>query len=73
MLRGMRSLLRDYQRMQAQRDKAIAEVNPAAMERAGYWFYGGLKSRSGKFMLDCKGFVASGGSTQGGEMPGRYC
>jgi hypothetical protein len=38
MLRGMRSLLRDYQRMQAQRDKAIAEMNPAAMERAGYWF-----------------------------------
>jgi hypothetical protein len=38
MLRGMRALLRDYQRMQAERDKALAAMHPAAMERAGYWF-----------------------------------
>ncbi|HEY2617108.1 MAG TPA: hypothetical protein VGI78_07200, partial [Acetobacteraceae bacterium] len=34
----MRCLLRDYQRMQAARDKALLEMHPAAMERAGYWF-----------------------------------
>jgi hypothetical protein len=38
MLRQMRGLLRDYQRMQAERDKALAAMHPAAMERAGYWF-----------------------------------
>ena len=35
MLRQMRGLLRDYQRMQAERDKALAAMHPAAMERAG--------------------------------------
>jgi hypothetical protein len=38
MLRQMRHLLRDYQRMQEARDKAIAAMHPAAMERAGYWW-----------------------------------
>src|SRR5271166_4021287 len=38
MLRQMRGLLRDYQRMQAARDKALAAMHPAAMERAGWWF-----------------------------------
>ena len=38
MFRQMRCLLRDYQRMQAERDKALAEMHPAAMERAGWWF-----------------------------------
>jgi len=38
MLRQMRALLRDYQRMQAERDKALAAMHPAAMERAGWWF-----------------------------------
>jgi hypothetical protein len=38
MLRQMRGLLRDYLRMQAERDKALAAMHPAAMERAGYWF-----------------------------------
>jgi hypothetical protein len=42
MLRQMRGLLRDYQRMQAERDKALAAMHPAAMERAGWWFYGGF-------------------------------
>ena len=37
-LRNLRALLRDYHRMQAERDKAIAEMHPAAMERAGYWW-----------------------------------
>jgi hypothetical protein len=37
-MRQMRSLLRDYQRMQADREKAEAAMHPAAMERAGYWF-----------------------------------
>ncbi|HEY2620955.1 MAG TPA: hypothetical protein VGI78_26695, partial [Acetobacteraceae bacterium] len=35
MLRQMRGLLRDYLRMQAERDKALAAMHPAAMERAG--------------------------------------
>jgi hypothetical protein len=38
MFRQMRCLLRDYQRAQAARDKALLEMHPAAMERAGYWF-----------------------------------
>ena len=38
MFRQMRCLLRDYQRTQAARDKALLEMHPAAMERAGYWF-----------------------------------
>ncbi|HME24428.1 MAG TPA: hypothetical protein VKI44_24365 [Acetobacteraceae bacterium] len=38
MFRQMRCLLRDYQRMQAERDKALLEMHPAAMERSGYWF-----------------------------------
>jgi hypothetical protein len=37
-MRQMRSLLRDYQRMQAEREKAEAAMHPAAMERAGWWF-----------------------------------
>src|SRR5271166_6023198 len=38
MLRQMRGLLRDYERRQAERDKALAAMHPAAMERAGWWF-----------------------------------
>ena len=38
MLRQMRGLLRDYEARQARRDKALAAMHPAAMERAGYWF-----------------------------------
>ena len=38
LMRQMRALLRDYRRMQAERDKALADMHPAAMERAGYWF-----------------------------------
>ena len=38
LLRDMRHMLRHYQRMQAEHDRAIAEMHPAAMERAGYWF-----------------------------------
>jgi hypothetical protein len=37
-MREMRALLRDYRRMQAEHDKALNEMHPAAMERAGYWF-----------------------------------
>jgi hypothetical protein len=39
MLREMRALLRDYGRRQAERDKALAAMHPAAMERAGWWFH----------------------------------
>jgi hypothetical protein len=38
LFRQMRCLLKDYQRMQAERDKALLEMHPGAMERAGYWF-----------------------------------
>jgi hypothetical protein len=38
LMREMRNLLRDYRRTQAERDKALAELHPAAMERAGWWF-----------------------------------
>jgi hypothetical protein len=38
MMREMRSHLRELRRMQAERDKALAAMHPAAMERAGYWF-----------------------------------
>jgi hypothetical protein len=38
LMREMRTLLRDYRRTQAERDKALAELHPAAMERAGWWF-----------------------------------
>ena len=38
-LRQMRGLLRDYRRTQAERDKALAAMHPAAMQRAGYWFH----------------------------------
>ena len=38
MMRQMQSGLRTLQRMQAMRAKAEAAMNPAAMERAGYWF-----------------------------------
>ena len=37
-LRQMRALLREYRRMQAERDEAFAKTHPAAMERAGYWY-----------------------------------
>lgn len=40
--RQMRTLLREYRSMQAERDKALDAMHPAAMGRAGYWFYGGL-------------------------------
>jgi len=38
MLRQMRGLLRNYERRQAERGKALAAMHPAAMERAGWWF-----------------------------------
>ncbi len=38
MARQADAALRSLQRMQAVRDKQIAEVHPAAMERAGYWW-----------------------------------
>jgi hypothetical protein len=38
MSRQSDSALRALQRMQAKRDKQLAEMHPAAMERAGYWF-----------------------------------
>ena len=44
LLRQMRGLLRDYQRGQAARDKALTEMHPAAMERAGYWFLSGASN-----------------------------
>jgi hypothetical protein len=34
----MRTLLREYRSMQAERDKALDAMHPAAMGRAGYWF-----------------------------------
>ncbi|HME27458.1 MAG TPA: hypothetical protein VKI44_40080 [Acetobacteraceae bacterium] len=37
-MRELRSLLRDYRRTQAERDKALNEMHPAAMERSGWWF-----------------------------------
>jgi hypothetical protein len=46
MFRQMRCLLRDYQRTQAERDKALLAMHPAAMERAGYWFYSRLRDFS---------------------------
>jgi hypothetical protein len=39
LLREMRSLLRDYRRNQAERDKALEAMHPAAMQRAGWWFH----------------------------------
>ena len=39
MARQADAALRALQRMQALRDKQIAEMHPAAMERAGYWFH----------------------------------
>ena len=38
MMRQEQSSLRALQRIQATREKAEAERNPAAMQRAGYWF-----------------------------------
>ena len=38
MMRHMQSGLRALQRIQAKREKAEAEMHPATMERAGYWF-----------------------------------
>ena len=38
MARQSDTALRSLQRMQATRDKQLAEQHPAAMERAGYWF-----------------------------------
>jgi hypothetical protein len=38
LLREMRGLLRDYRRNQAERDKALEAMHPAAMQRAGWWF-----------------------------------
>jgi hypothetical protein len=38
MVRQMRALLREYRSAQAERDKALLEMHPGAMERAGYWF-----------------------------------
>jgi hypothetical protein len=39
MSRQADAMLRTLRRMQAERDKALAAMHPAAMERAGYWFY----------------------------------
>ncbi len=39
MARQSDSALNALKRMQAVRDKQIAEMHPAAMERAGYWFH----------------------------------
>ena len=39
MARQADSTLRTLRRMQADRDKALAAMHPAAMERAGYWFH----------------------------------
>ncbi|HME27890.1 MAG TPA: hypothetical protein VKI44_42320 [Acetobacteraceae bacterium] len=39
MARQADSSLRTLRRMQADRDKALAAMHPAAMERAGYWFH----------------------------------
>jgi hypothetical protein len=36
--RQMRTLLREYRSIQAERDKALDAMHPAAMGRAGYWF-----------------------------------
>jgi hypothetical protein len=38
MSRQADAMLRTLRRMQADRDKALAAMHPAAMERAGYWF-----------------------------------
>jgi hypothetical protein len=38
MARQSDSTLRLYKRMQAERDKGLAAMHPAHMERAGYWF-----------------------------------
>ena len=38
MMREMRCHLRELRRIQAERDKALTAMHPAAMERAGYWF-----------------------------------
>jgi hypothetical protein len=37
-LRTMRSLLADYYRQQAVRDRQMLQMHPGAMQRAGYWF-----------------------------------
>jgi hypothetical protein len=39
MARQADSTLRTLRRMQADRDKALAAMHPAAMGRAGYWFH----------------------------------
>jgi hypothetical protein len=38
MMRHMQSGLRTLQRAQAAREKALAAMQPGAMERAGYWY-----------------------------------
>jgi len=38
MMRHSYSAMRALERRQATRDKALAAMHPAAMERAGYWF-----------------------------------
>src|SRR5580704_16241141 len=37
--KGGRAPLTEYRRTQAERDKALTAMHPAAMERAGYWFH----------------------------------
>ncbi len=39
MMRHMQSGLRALERRQAARENALAALQPAAMERAGYWFH----------------------------------
>ena len=41
MARQADAALRSLQRIQATREKQMAEMHPAAMERAGYWFLSG--------------------------------
>lgn len=38
LMREVRASLRELRRMQAESDKALAEMQPAAMQRAGWWF-----------------------------------
>jgi hypothetical protein len=39
MMRHMQSALRSLERRQAAREKALAALQPAAMEHAGCWFH----------------------------------
>ena len=47
MSRQADTMQRTLRRMQAERDKAMAAMHPAAMERAGYWFRAGPRVSAG--------------------------